>query len=353
MLKKYLSYIKYVKSRSIHQLANAVMIKHAYWKGAYINAHPLGLNIYVTDRCTLNCKMCLQHSLDNTLDPLLANYVHKIGKDMTLETFDYILNLFNKSLSVCLAGVGEPFLNSGLIDMIKLANYNDKSVSVITNGTVLYDKAKDIIKSPLDDISISLNAIKKEEYERISCCSKEYFDLVVENVFRLVHLRNRAKSKLKIKISFICHKGNYKTILDMIEFSERLGVNEVDFINLMPTMKCGFSEEKSLYNDDIDVIDLFNSINLEEYKLNVRLPKLFVRNCQNRICRWYFENLSIDSEGNISSCGAIMSPNPIYGNIFKDKDPWNNQHFIDMRNMFWDKSIPLNKCCKYCSNNLL
>lgn len=351
-MKQYRYYSKYIRPGSILQLSNFVIQKYFPSKNTYIKYHPLSLTFYVTDRCTLNCKMCLQHSFDRNLDPSLNNCYHQECKDMTIETFNYALSLFNKSLFVGLAGVGEPFLNTNLIHMIKLSSINNKIVGVISNGTVLNDKIDSIIESSLDHISLSLNAINKDDYIDISCCEGYLFDTVVDNINCLVKQRNRKKSKLRIDVSFVCHKGNYQKIPEMIEFSEGLGVDRVSLINLIPTMKNEFKRDKCLYADNNDVVDLITNIKIKKYKLDVKWPTLFVPCCENRICRWYFQNVSIDSDGNIGSCGAIMPPNPEYGNIFKDREPWNNSHFINMRKMFSSRALPLSEICKYCANNL-
>jgi MoaA/NifB/PqqE/SkfB family radical SAM enzyme len=347
-----IQHLRYLRLWSIHQLKNKIEQQYIYKNKASLKYQPINLNIYVTDRCTLNCKMCLQHSLDENLEASLSKYYHQNGNDITLDTLRYILDRFNRSLFVCLAGVGEPFLNPNLGELIKLANKNKKIVGVITNGTLLEDKIMDVVKSPLNSISISLNALNKDEYMDISCCKSDLFDEVVDNINSLVRERNKEKSNLQIRVSFICHKGNYKNIPKMIELSKSLGVNGVDLINLIPTMKFEFTRDYCLYNDNNDAVELLNGLNPDEYKFDIRLPKLLIPGCNNRKCRWYFESISIDSTGNIGSCGAIMSPNPDYGNIFNDKDPWNNQHFIDMRKIFINSSLPLIGCCKYCTNNI-
>jgi MoaA/NifB/PqqE/SkfB family radical SAM enzyme len=294
--------------------------------------------------------MCLQHSNGELLNSNFTRYIHKSAQDMSFSMFKQIIDLFDRSTIVSIAGVGEPMLNKDFFKMVKYAHLKKKIVTAITNGTILADKLDDLIDSPLDQISISMNAFNPNDYSDISGRDSDTFYNVVRNVSNLVKMRDNKNKKLNIKISFICTKDNFCQIHEMIKFASNLGIDEIDFLNLIPTGINRFSKEKCLYDDDLEVADMLNG--LEPYYENVKVnkPLLIKRIVKKRSCRWYFENLSIDAEGYVGSCGAIIAPSSSYGNALNDIDVWNNHHFTSMRKMFLDESIPLLECCKYCVN---
>lgn len=343
IIKKFEHLTYFSKAQVYNKIKSLIHMK------SYVDYQPNKLTFYISDRCTLRCEMCLQHS-KNEINTEYLRYRHESLQDMSFETFKKILDRFDRSTNVSLAGVGEPLLNNNFFKMVNYAHLNNKLVSTITNGTVLRGKLDMLIDSPLDQISISLNAYNSHDYANIMGCKPKLFDIVVENISNLVRIKKIAKKNITLRVSYICTKLNYKNIPNMIEFASSIGIDEIDFLNLIPTGCHRFTKNECLYDNDLDVIDLIKGLPSYNANLKINKPKLIKRIIKKRSCRWYFENLSVDANGNVGSCGAIIAPRSSFGNALNDVDVWNNNHFVNMRKMFLDKSCPLKGCCKYCVN---
>lgn len=316
-------------------------------KSTYLKYAPITLTIYPTDRCTLACNMCVDHSPNR---PKNRPYLHEPCEDMTFNKFKSIVDRFKLAVFLDLIGVGEPFLNKDIFKMIDYgAKVRKMHVGTVSNGTVLNDKIDQIINSPLHAISISLNGYNAQEYYKMSGASKQAFNTVLMNISELVEKRNNDRRNLEIKMSCICTKKNYKYIPNMVKLADELGVDVLDFHNLIHSEIPGFTKDQCLHESDEDVIEVISSVDAPKSGLIVNMPKL-LQLTPHRLCNWYFEDIRVDSNGNVGSCGKVIAANKLYGN-YLDTDVWNNNHFRSMRQMFLDESIPLLDCCKTCTCN--
>lgn len=316
-------------------------------KSTYLKYAPIALTIYPTDRCTLTCNMCVNHSPHR---PKNAPYLHEACEDMTLNKFKSIVDRFKSAIFLDLIGSGEPFLNNDIFNMIDYgAKVRKMYVGTVSNGTILNDKINQIIHSPLHAISISLNGYNSHEYYKMSGGSKQVFNTVLMNISELVEERNKNRRDLEINMSCICTKKNYKYIPNMVELADELGADVLDFHNLIPSEIMGFTKEQCLYENDEDVIEVISNVDAPKSRLIVNMPKLLQLK-PHRLCKWYFEGIRVDSKGNVGSCGKVIAANKVYGN-YMEKGVWNNNHFRKMRQMFLDESNPLLDCCKTCTCN--
>ena len=113
---------------------------------------------------------------------------------------------------------GEPTLHPRLLNMILYAKrQNIYPICCITNGTLLSKKTSlDILKTGIDVIEISLDAIKKDTYEAIRRGSS--FEKVMLNTHRLLELRDGMKAHTKIMVSIINQSEAKDEINDFIEY---------------------------------------------------------------------------------------------------------------------------------------
>lgn len=118
--------------------------------------------------------------------------------------------LYEHLISECVRGgcgevhlhnFGEPLLDPRLPERVALAKKRGiPKVKIFTNGSLLTEKrAVALIEAGLDEIKISFDGATAEEFERIRVPLK--FDVVVNNVRRLVELRNQHNSPLRILVA--------------------------------------------------------------------------------------------------------------------------------------------------------
>lgn len=322
-------------------------IKYDKLKCSY---QPVWLNLYVTSRCTFRCRFCTNHAV-NESGKVKIGYQQPI-KDMSLETFQNIIDKFDKAMVATFCGVGEPFLNAHLLNMISIAKKKHMITEVVTNGSLLSNKLIDeIFKVGLNRISISLNESNNERHYHIVNTNKDFFPEIIKNIKNLVEIKKTKNKKIEIKISRVLTKSSLPLAEEFIDLGIRLGVDKVVFHNLIFSKITQFQLAECLF-DEKPTVKMFEEISVK-YKnlIKIDFPGLLKKNANGICsrCTWYWKNISIDAEGNVSGCGRFITPKREYGN-FQDKDVFNSQHFIKMRESFNNKNIL--DCCKYCVESL-
>ena len=146
------------------------------------------VRIETTNACNSKCTICrhcnIRRPIRQMEQPLFEQIVHECAawgcREIHLHNF------------------GEPLLDDRLEDRVRyVKNKGVARVKIFSNGSLLSEPhARGLIDAGLDEIKISVDGANKEEFERIRFPLK--FDVVMENVQRLVELRDRAGSNLKI-----------------------------------------------------------------------------------------------------------------------------------------------------------
>lgn len=339
--------LTFLRRHNLSQITNRI-IAEVSKKSTRLNYSPYHLGLYITNRCTNRCPMCLRNMGDGEFA-----YRHEEIEDMSLETYKKIIDRFSKANTVGIGGYGEAFLHKNVFEMINYAHKKHLRTRIISNGTILKDKIDRIIESSLDIISISINATNSDEYKKVSGRQEDgLFETVLNNIAQIVEKKKRKRPNLEVRTSFICTKFNYQSMPELVELASELGVDYLDFHNLIPSGKLGYTKEQCLYDDDAEVKKVLAGLKrAKSNDIAINLPKLLPHQVKNRKCRWYFTSIIIDADGNVGGCGRIIAPNKEYGNIFTDKAVWNNRHFQEMRRMYIDSSVSLHPCCQACVEN--
>ena len=311
--------------------------------------HPIWLQLYVTSRCTFNCKFCTNHAV-NESGKIEIGYHHKT-EDMSLDLFKTIVDKFYDATVCTFCGVGEPFLNVNLLNMIALAKNKRMITEVVTNGSLLSESnINQLLDGGLDKITISLNESDRERHKFLVNAGGVFFDQIINNIKILVNLRNKKWGKVEIKISRVLTKSTLRLAEEFILLGINLGVDKVIFHNLIFSNIKGFDKQECLF-DEFNTAELFNKL-ADKYgkSIDIEFPKLInihPEEVEPR-CPWYWKNIGIDADGNVSGCGRFMVPKRSYGN-FLDIDIWNNKYFRDMRKLFLTNQVL--DCCRGCVEN--
>ena len=273
-----------------------------YCKHQIVPDRPLQLNLEITSRCNLKCKMCFKSYSE----------IQQREGELSLEDINLLMNQAEKLQipSIWLSG-GEPTLHPYFSDIIKtVSNVNPLDFWVVTNGTNLTDSLiADILSSKITWLSISIDAFYDETYKRIR---KGELETVKRGVLNFLERRNERKQRLPfLRVSYI-------------EMNENLGEMN-DFIR--------FWQDKA---DIIDVQSLADYHKLEEITDIESIPFK---------CTAPFSLLSVTPNGNIIPCCNGFYKSSSKHNI-KDisiVDYWNS----DFHEMF-AKSIKDKKYSSEC-----
>ena len=333
-----MSKMQFIKRHKSNQILNMVryrMSKHT----TSLSYRPIELVLFITYRCMLNCDFCIIKS-PNTPYKNIESF-----EDISFKKFKRVIDNFREATYLTLSG-GEPFLHRNIFDMIDYGAKRKMEVIIYSNGTLIGGKMDKILESPLSLLNISLNACDDKEYEVVTRSSKQTFETLIDDMTELIRRRNEYNKDMKVQISYICTKDNYKRIPDMVRLGEELCVDNILLENLIATDVPGFSADQCLYDDDPDVIEIIDAIDLGRVKPKIFPPQLYSKEIEERRCEMPFITLSINGNGSISPCCKVL-PNKKYGNVFEE-DVWNNETYQRIRAIMIDKSLPLPKLCKTC-----
>ena len=211
---------------------------------------PQCIVVFLTDRCNLRCSFCAQWG-DNGLR---RGKPPDVMKPANLEKLLKQVHLWKPV--IILMG-GEPLMYPEWRWAVKeVSSYGMHSV-LITNGTLLADKALDLVKSGLGTISLSLDG-PKEVHDKIR--GNGAFDKVIEGIEAIERAKKvQKKSNPEITISATISEDTYKTLPELIEFLKNYPITRLSIQHLY------FITEKQMRDHNIAFKGMFGieSLNVE------------------------------------------------------------------------------------------
>jgi len=160
---------------------------------------PSNIMFDVTNVCNLRCVHCPHKSFSRKKGYVPTHLDWKLFRKAINEAAR------NNMLFVRFSSDGEPLLHPRFLDML---SYTKKKgiqlVNLTTNGTLLTDyTSRELIERGLDIIDVSLDAFSKKKYESIRAGAVH--SVVYGNVLRLLELKDRLNSPLKVMVSMVNH----------------------------------------------------------------------------------------------------------------------------------------------------
>lgn len=235
---------------------------------------PKYLSIETTNVCNAKCIMCPHSILSG-------------GKMMEDECFEKIVSELKYHSdwieSVALYWFGEPLLDTKLCEKVRLLKKQGiKNIQISTNAERLdRELAEELLKSGLNDLRISMDAIHKDTYEKIRGLN---YEKVMKNIHFLLELRNEQYQSIPIRIRMVEMKENRNEINEFKTYWGKY-VSNIDKIQVMPQLV------NKLWKKECETKDM-------------ELP-----------CVSVFSTLAIDVDGNICICCMDTNKEISLGNI--------------------------------------
>ena len=278
--------------------------------------YPIQLDFELNASCNLKCPMC----------PISAESPKGKGKKTWFD-FDFFKEIIDYSTKKGTRAIKLNYINEPLIrnDLIKFIEYA-KSKGIIdvyfsTNGILLNESiSKKLINSGLTRIQISIDAFKKETYDKV----RPGGDLkkIVENVNNFIALKNELNAKIPlIRVNFV------KTELNEFELE--------DFINF--------------WKDKVDMIGVQEFIKPTKVTSSIKSKKTIKR--KDFKCSFPFKQLVINNEKQVLPCCTFWGEEMPIRKITKAEDllqAWNDPRMKNLRKKHLDgdyRSIPQ---CRNC-----
>src|SRR6185312_5340683 len=142
---------------------------------------------------------------------------------------DTIDQLYKDLLYLVFYFQGEPYLNPGFLEMVKVASRKKIYTATSTNAHYLNDKnARQTVESGLDRLIISIDGTTQEVYEQYRIGGK--LDKVIEGARNIVKWKKELKSRKPfVFFQFLVVRPNEHQLDDIRRLAKEIGVDQVRF----------------------------------------------------------------------------------------------------------------------------
>lgn len=259
---------------------------------------PPMLDIEATNACNLDCLMCSRQIMTRKVGFMDFDLYKRIIDEAAREG----------AIRIRLIRWGEPLLHPQIIDMIKYAKSKNLLVHITSNGILLNrSMAEKLLNAGLNGISISMQGLNKEEYEKIR--NKGKYEILVENIKQLEAVRKEHNRK-----SFYIHVGT--SILDETDSEVKEFIRE--WYSVVDTVSCSFTSLRGL--QDVE-------------RVKELIPRQRVPPPSRKLCTEVRRKLSIDWNGDVTACCGDFNCELKLGNVKESslKELWHSKKLEGMR----------------------
>jgi radical SAM protein with 4Fe4S-binding SPASM domain len=321
----------------------------------HVSQWPIHLQIEVSTFCNLACVMCPHPTL-------ITNPQH-----MPLRKFQEVFDNI-KPLKVSMSGLGEPFLNPDMAEIVRYAHVGGAETITTSNLTVVTpDLAQKIVESGLGLLKGSIDSTDPSVYAAIR--KRDLHHKVLEGLKNLREAKQLKRSKTPlIRLQFVMQKANYRDIPEVLDLAEEQGVEAIYF----QPIDLAVDE----YVDAKLVDELIGGMDKDEFRavlelaaekashmqISTNLPDLtrdFKKiwekyrlvespDSPSAVCLMPWTSTYITVEGDILPCCSFAaSDGMIMGNAFNDDfmEVWNGERYKALRKVFREKKRPHKICC--------
>lgn len=205
---------------SVRKLFNYILIKCSYFvslvaRHPHHRGMPVSISVEPTTSCNLNCPECPSGRKD----------FHRPRGNISLGEFQHVIDQLKGHLMyLMLYFQGEPLLNPEFFDMVSYARQNKVYTATSTNGHYLDDdNAKQLVRSGLDRLIISLDGTDQDTYEQYRRGGD--IQRVLSGIRNVVKWKKELRSSRPfLIIQFLVFKHNEHQIKDIKKLTKELGV---------------------------------------------------------------------------------------------------------------------------------
>lgn len=278
------------------------------------------ISVEITQKCPNRCLHC--SSLAD------SSCVLKIETSQMRKIIDSAVSLQTEVLSI---SGGEPFLHTGLKEIVAYAKAKGLTVYIYTCGVVFNDvgRAVSIPEEMLrelhaiatDKIIFDIPAINEDVYDRFMG-STGYQRFAFESIRAAHH------AGLCTEIHFVPTKINLGEVENVIHFAEEVGVSQVSFLGLVPHGRAEQNKDKLILSAEENRVLKEKLAQIADQQIRVGIP---LQLGESEYCCYAGRNkLCIRYDGLVFGCeafkyvelcdcqGRIVKPDSIYDMALED-----------------------------------
>ena len=294
---------------------------------------PPRIDIEPINTCNLRCSHCQV--------PYWTKPVARLDADR----FRLILDQLPGLLSIKLQGMGEPFLNRHLPELLRQSTVRHISVQVISNGTVLTDElVNQLLKLNRTHICFSVDGAIATTFESIRIGAD--YARVVGGIRELVRRRGSASSP-QVSLATVVTQRNLAELSQMVELAHSLRVDSLFFqLVLTDWGKDTLANHNQGLRVDFEgpttrdaVAKAMATAERLGVKLTVQQDDRYSRS--NR-CPWPWTRAFIAANGDVVPCCILADSDTIkMGNVFEQNfaEIWNSAAYREFRRRIRDHQL--------------
>ena len=337
-----------------------------------LNSRPSYIQFESTNYCNAKCIMCFHFYSENN------GAAH-----LTPRVIRYLKNELDTTCVIALHGLGEPFINPDIEEIIKYYATHQVILSASTNLSRITPQLLELINAHFGSLEISCDGATKATFETIR--KNISFDDFIRNLAVL----NERCPKLKKKINMVIMRQNIHEMCQMVELGAKMGIDTISFSHLQPDpYLCNYKDGMYNYPNVLNyycqqayVLAKKHKINIycpipegtvssksddffceeakmknvtltsSEKRLNIGEKRSFIQTQINDIkpshvhcrgiCEWVLSKAYVDLNGNLSLC--CCRPDYGFGMIDKEntfESIWNGELFQKVRSIFYSNLLP-------------
>ena len=346
---------------------------------------PSNININLTRRCNLRCRMCIQHRRDPSTSEGLSWYAPE--KELAISNWVLLLDqVMDLRPSLFVTG-GEPTLHRDFSQFVCEAKRRGLVVHLATNGTTLAKHSQLLVEQGVDIVTVSLDG-PAAVHDHIRG-QDGLFSRATEGIRALVSERTHRRAPTPfVRINFTISRDNVQVIEEMVPAALSLDVDSLQFQHTIflsqehvekhnrlfsedfarrcsvdlapPSIPEGEYYESEIEPSDTEVI----AAGLESAKQRSKEHRIHVSFLPNLptdriypyytdlnhpfpgLCDTLWRTLRILPDGTVSPCLHVVA-----GNILDQpvREIWNGPSMVGFRRLVSQKLLP--GCARCCSRN--
>jgi MoaA/NifB/PqqE/SkfB family radical SAM enzyme len=312
---------------------------------------PTVLNIEPTTRCNFNCWYCIGRQMKQ--------------QDLSLESFETILNHFPSVKIIAIVGEGEAIMNKQFFQMVKLAKSRGLIVLSISNGSTFSESVvRQLCEHEVDYISVSIDSTNAETFAQSRCDGD--LNKVLAGIAKLREYRDsHGYTHPIIGLKGTLFKHTMNELLPIVLLAKQQGVDVLEsfqalnhkstYIQFYPKDKQAWVADSELVKEEINhaqelaaqilprAVTLASDYGIDlanEGRKNEIRP-----NCDQ-------EWISCLTTGDITPCCYLKEPfDPAWNlNQFQMNEILHNTYYEKVRFTLWNGIFP--RYCEGCDKTL-
>lgn len=307
------------------------------------NSSPQTVEIEVTTRCGLRCKMC-EHT-----------YWKQDQCEMSFDSFKKIIDDLPRLKWIGLTGIGDSFSHKDFLNMLSYVKKRNIYVELFDTYFNLNEKAaQTLVNLKIDKMIASIDGATAETYEKIRVGSN--FNRITGNIKKLIDLRKAQKTRFpEMSFHFIVSKINIHEMVQYVDFINTL--MEGESVEIFYTkLLHPFNEIKDIAADIPE--ELIKAVEargrelgqITRWNVNVPEEKKPINCCRAWMIPFIF------ATGDVIPCCAGNEANQrefqvktSLGNVYKERfaDIWRGEKYINFRKEIFAGKTPT--ACKFCT----